>query len=122
MTRTKKLWGENEVLHSTPAVKICRLHILPGGFCSWHHHDSKDNTFLVEEGVLTVEYEVKGPRRYCVSLPPGAHHIVLPGVRHRFVNYSTGPARVLEVESPSLLSDGDIHRQDEGGLLHGATR
>ena len=119
--RTKKLWGENEVLHSTPAVKICRLHILPGGFCSWHHHEAKDNTFMVEEGAITVEFEEMGPRRYFATLLPGSHHVVLPGVRHRFVNYSGAPARVLEVESVSLLSDGDIHRQDEGGIL-GATR
>lgn len=120
MTRTKKLWGENEVLHSTPAVKICRLHILPGGFCSWHYHGAKDNTFIVEEGSLTIEVENEGGGS--ILRRPGAQCTVPAGVRHRFVNYSTTPAQVLEVESLSLLSDGDIHRTDEGGLLYGEAR
>jgi len=119
--RTQKAWGWNDVLHSTPVTKICRLYILPGGFCSWHHHAAKDNTFIVEHGTLTVE-ERGGdePDRY--TLGHRAHFTVRPGVVHRFINYSTAPVQVLEVESLVGIDDADIYRLDEGGLLNGKAR
>lgn len=121
MTRTKKLWGENEVLHSTPAVKICRLYILPGGYCSRHHHRAKDNTFIVEAGSIVVTVEEEGNLLGGARLVEGGSYTVKAGLRHRFLNDSTAPSRVLEVESVSLLDDEDIFREDEGGLLYGAT-
>lgn len=117
MTRTVKAWGENVVLHETPILKISRLSIVIGGYCSLHHHAAKDNTFIVEYGVLTIEDEDGGR----VTLGPRAHHTIPPGRVHRFINLSPDPIQVLEVESLVGLSDADIYRQDEGGIL-GATR
>lgn len=117
-----KAWGTAEALHSTPLVKIARLEVKAGGFCSWHHHNAKDNTFIVEAGVLVVDIEPFGDGAgYAHKLYQGDSLTIPPGLRHRFVNDSSAPTRVLEVESLSGLDGADIHRTDTGGL-HGATR
>lgn len=113
-----KIWGTTEDLLTTPLCSVHRLAILPGGYCSWHHHNAKANVFTVARGALTVEVWDEGMEEaLALELQPGDIYSVRAGVKHRFVNYSgSEECLALEFYYPEELSE-DIVREDVGGVL-----
>lgn len=108
-----KVWGTTESLLSLAHLEIHRIHIEPGGYCSWHRHDHKWNAFIVTNGCLTVETE----DGVAAGLEMNRDDIttVAPGVKHRFINKTLGGVDAFEVYYPRELSE-DIIRETIGGV------
>ncbi|MCL4506755.1 MAG: cupin domain-containing protein [Chloroflexi bacterium] len=67
--------------------------------CPLHHHNIKDETFLIVKGNVSME---AGDRTFLMR--PGDTYKMRPGVDHTFAAVD-GPALVLEVSLPSVEHD-----------------
>lgn len=112
-----KAWGVTEVILAEPLIEIHRLRIVPGGYCSMHHHDYKWNAFVVLAGELTIEIKKKAYTLIDQTvLRAGQSTTVSPDESHRFMNRGTVPVDALEVYYPQALRRDDIVREDHGGV------
>lgn len=111
-----KIWGTTETLEAGQLFEMHRVKVEPGGFCSWHHHERKVNTFVLLAGRLTIETRDETGAVVQLRLSaPGDHAAVRAGVDHRFVNDEwKGETLALEVYYPEGLSE-DIVRSSTGG-------
>jgi mannose-6-phosphate isomerase-like protein (cupin superfamily) len=78
---------------------LVRVGVFKGEF-HWHEHEREDEFFLVLEGVLEIEFEV----RETVVLKPSEGILVPRGVRHR--PKAPSGATVLMVEQNSIVPTG----------------
>ena len=76
--------------------KLVRLE----GEFDWHQHEETDETFIVLEGELTIDFE-SGP----VELSAGEMLVIPKGMRHR--PHATSEAKVLLVEPRGVVNTGD---------------
>lgn len=113
----KKLWGQSRELFRDETVEITEIIVVPGGFCSIHRHDRKDNTFIVLQGELEVS-RYPGLQQPSVILRPDSEPFCIdPGVPHLF--HAIESSRAIEVyrgrfgHAPELA---DIVRTKEGGV------
>lgn len=122
--RIEKPWGWSEVLHRDQHATVVRIHVVPGGYCSWHRHERKQNLFCVTAGELFVlvnrcddpAQEVEG---FVFPLYPGMSQSVGAGSLHRFENRSDEPVEALEIYvscDGRPPDDHDIVRISEGGV------
>ena len=94
-----ELWIENN-------EKYCnKLLILNQGFeSSWHYHERKDETFIILEGQVSLNYSnSKDAPTQTIVLNPGDKFRIMPGVIHTFKSL-TPKSIVMEV---STTDDGD---------------
>lgn len=114
--RTMKLWGSEELLINTPKYCSKILRVIPGYQCSLHYHPVKDETFIVIEGSLGVEYIANGKtintvlsgwRRDALHLPPNTPH--------RF--WSASDERAIFIEVSTFHDDGDVVRLEESRAI-----
>ena len=66
----------------------------------WHQHEETDETFIVLEGELTIDFE-SGP----VVLSAGEMLVIPKGMRNR--PHATSEAKVLLVEPRGVVNTGD---------------
>jgi mannose-6-phosphate isomerase-like protein (cupin superfamily) len=71
---------------------------LEGDFI-WHHHKATDETFIVVEGNLRIDF-----RDGAVNLAAGEMFVVLKGVEHK--PYAEREARVLLIEPHGVANTG----------------
>jgi mannose-6-phosphate isomerase-like protein (cupin superfamily) len=69
----------------------------------WHDHKETDETFVVLEGVLRLDF-----RDGAVELSPGEMFVVPKGVEHK--PYAAGEVKLLLIEPRGVVNTGD-----EGG-------
>jgi mannose-6-phosphate isomerase-like protein (cupin superfamily) len=81
-----------------------KLAKLQGEFI-WHNHPETDETFLVVEGNLRIDF-----RDGQISLGPGEMFVVPKGVEHK--PYAEGEVKVMIIEPHGVLNTGH-----EGGDL-----
>jgi mannose-6-phosphate isomerase-like protein (cupin superfamily) len=118
---TKKAWGVSRRIVSKDNVEVHHITILPGGHCSWHHHERKVNVFAVLEGRLSVQwssapdFDPLTDRCGTLVLYEGDSTEVRAGQIHRFINVSGAPVVALEVYYPEVLRE-DIVRHTTGGI------
>jgi N-acetylneuraminate synthase len=67
--------------------------------CPLHHHNIKDETFLIVKGNVSMTANGK-----TFLMQPGDTYKMRPGVDHTFAAVG-GPALVLEVSLPSIQND-----------------
>ena len=67
------------------------------GTTRWHSHDDQDETFLLVDGVLTIEL-----RDRAIELRPGDLFVVPRGVEHRTASDSEGRFLII---GPSVTSN-----------------
>ncbi|MFB6118245.1 cupin domain-containing protein [Halosegnis sp.] len=79
-------------------VKLARLE----GTFDWHHHESADELFLVQEGELTIRFR----DRTDVHLTAGQFHVVPAGVDHQPV--ADEECHVLLFEPAGTLNTGNV--------------
>jgi mannose-6-phosphate isomerase-like protein (cupin superfamily) len=72
---------------------------LQGDFV-WHHHEHTDETFLVLQGHLRIDF-----RDGAVHLGPGEMFIVPKGVEHK--PFATDEAHVLLIEPRGVVNTGE---------------
>jgi len=110
-----KIWGCTSTIFNNCNVQINRIVGIKGGHCSKHKHDHKFNLFYIEKGRLSIKV---WKRDYSLVdetiLGPQESTVVKPGEYHRF--------EVLEDDTVAFeiywteLDDGDISREDHGGV------
>ncbi len=79
--------------------KVVRLE---GDFV-WHRHDNTDETFIVLNGMLRIDF-----RDGAVSIGPGEMYVVRRGIEHK--PYAEKEVQLMLVEPKGVLNTGD-----EGG-------
>ena len=72
---------------------------LEGDFI-WHDHKSTDETFLVLEGTLRIDF-----RDGAVRISPGEMFVVPKGVEHK--PYAEKEVKLLLIEPRGVLNTGD---------------
>jgi mannose-6-phosphate isomerase-like protein (cupin superfamily) len=72
---------------------------LEGDFV-WHHHDDTDETFIVIEGRLRIDFR-DGP----VHLSAGEMYVVPKGVEHK--PYAERETKVLLIEPRGVVNTGE---------------
>jgi mannose-6-phosphate isomerase-like protein (cupin superfamily) len=73
---------------------------LQGDFI-WHDHKETDETFIVIEGVLRIDF-----RDGAVTLSAGEMFVVPKGVEHK--PYADGEVKVLLIEPRGVINTGDL--------------
>lgn len=109
-----KIWGTTEELFGANNVEIHRIEVVPGGYCSEHHHDGKWNMFFVEDGQLEVLiWPNPEGKPDTTVLESGDSCAVPPGQVHKFRAIS----RVIAYEIYWVsLNPNDIARRTVGGI------
>lgn len=119
----QKEWGWAEPLLLNEHVEMSRADIVKGGYCSWHHHDHKDNMFVPVRGRLMVEVMDIFQNVIQHIMSPGDSLTIPTGVRHRFVAPFEA-VLVIEVYYPTWgekLKADDIVRYGHGGRHYDPT-
>jgi mannose-6-phosphate isomerase-like protein (cupin superfamily) len=94
-----------------PGYCLKRLVIQPRAQCSLHYHAVKDETFVVEHGIVHFELDDT-----VFVLNPGDSIHIPTGAWHRFGNRAySQPASILEVST--FHDDSDSYRHEESRLL-----
>jgi len=101
----QKLWGFEEWLVNGEDYCLKRLHLTAGFQCSYHHHEIKDETFVVESGQVYIMIE--GEEKVLLE---GHTQRILPGQRYCFASLIRG-TRMLEVSTHH--DDTDSHRESQ---------
>ena len=105
-----KVWGREEWIVNTPLYCMKKLYLHEGYKCSMHHHKIKDETFIIETGIVGME--VNGV--YKVMLPGDKIHIP-PNTEHRF--WGLKHSSIVEVSKQHL--EDDSYRSEPSGKFHG---
>ena len=66
----------------------------------WHRHDDTDETFLVMEGRLRIDF-----RDGAVTLGPGELYVVPKGVEHK--PFAEGEVKMLLIEPRGVINTGE---------------
>jgi len=77
--------------------KVVRLE---GDFV-WHDHDDTDETFIVLEGELRIDF-----RDGSVNIGPGEMFVVPKGVEHK--PFAESEVKVMLIEPRGVLNTGDV--------------
>lgn len=111
-----KYWGTTRQVFFQNNVEIHYLVVVPGGYCSEHHHQMKFNRFVVTRGRLQVNVWKSGAeqRPDQVILQPFDECTIRPGVIHQFRNPYQEPCELLEIYW-TQLDPQDIERRSVGG-------
>lgn len=107
-----KAWGTTETVWEAETASVHRIDVLPGGYCSRHHHRCRWNRFFVERGTLTLVVWQPSGTADSTTLRQGEAMAVPPGVDHRFETVDGCVA--YEIYHGHVQAD-DIVRADEGG-------
>jgi len=73
----------------------------------WHHHDDTDETFIVLDGNLRIDF-----RDGVVNLCPGEMFVIPKGVDHK--PYAEAEVQVLLIEPRGVLNTGDSTADNTG--------
>lgn len=115
--RIIKPWGWSQEVYRDELTRVVRIHVEPGGFCSWHEHERQVNVFQMLRGELTIHFE--GGSSTIITDWNASHDAIEPLVPHRFHNESKLPAEALEIYTStdgSPPDESDIVRFSEGGI------
>jgi quercetin dioxygenase-like cupin family protein len=87
--------SHEEILLSTPDVRVRILTLEKGDTIPWHIHTQvTDHTFCLEG---EIEVHLRDPEE-SLTLAPGQHHEVLPNRPHTILNRQETPARYLLIQ------------------------
>ena len=109
---TLKAWGFVQDVIDKPflALRACFVH--QGGYSSLHYHEAKRNTFLVNEGMLSIISFTPAGSNQATIVRGQSHHI------DRFIPHYTHAltaCQYIELSTGEACQD-DIIRIAEGGI------
>ena len=110
MRRVEKPWGHELIWAETPRYVGKILHIAAGQRLSRQYHVEKDETFLVQNGVMHLEIGTGADLKTIVLAAGESFHCV-PGTVHRMIAVSD--VDVIEVSTPEL--DDVVRLEDAYG-------
>lgn len=112
----EKPWGRSTLHFSNDVTELLEIDVRPGGFCSRHYHQDRENLFWVFSGSLMVACGVG--LETVVTLNPGTKPwVVATTVHHRF--WSPGGCIAYELYRvlPGMIHrTDDIVRLEDGGI------
>lgn len=120
--RIIKPWGWSQEVYRDEFTRVVRIHVEPGGFCSWHKHERQNNMFHVLRGDLRIHYE--GGSREIGDSNDAQIMTVESGNQHKFENETTSSVEALEIYDSADSSppdESDIVRFSEGGIAKAST-
>ena len=99
MEHISKPWGHEDIWAKTDHYVGKILFIKKGSRLSYQYHEKKEETLLVLEGLLEVDFEKNGERR-TIRLKPGETFHNPPLQKHRFIAVEN--CKLIEVSTPHL--------------------
>jgi hypothetical protein len=109
---TQKPWGFVQDLIEKPFLALRACFVFHDGYSSLHYHETKRNTFLVNDGMLAVvSFTPSGVNR--VILTRGQNHSVDRFIPHYF--HAMTPCQFIEISTGEISQD-DIIRIADGGV------
>ena len=82
-------------------IKIVKIQ----GDFSWHQHAQTDETFIVLQGLLRLDF-----RDGSVQLAAGEMYVVPKGVEHK--PFAAAEVKMLLIEPQGVLNTGDLEQSD----------
>ena len=67
----------------------------------WHHHEDTDETFIVINGTMNIEFKDQ-----TISLSKGEMFVVQKGVEHR--PYAENECELMIIEPKGVINTGDL--------------
>jgi mannose-6-phosphate isomerase len=113
MRKVDKPWGYELIWAETEKYVGKVLHINDGFCLSLQYHNIKDETVMVQSGILTMETRENDTIKI-IKMNPGESIHIKPKMIHRMSAYD-GDVDVVEVSTPEL--DDVIRIQDNYGRL-----
>lgn len=110
MRRVEKPWGHELIWAETPRYVGKILHINAGQRLSRQYHVKKEETFLVQNGVMHLEVGAGDDLKTLVLAAGESFHCV-PGTIHRMI--ASTDVDVIEVSTPEL--DDVVRLEDAYG-------
>jgi mannose-6-phosphate isomerase len=104
----RRPWGNYEVLHDGPSMKIKVITVKPGCRLSYQSHEKRSEHWFVVEGVAEV---VLDDAR--IVLHSGDTIDVPAGSRHRCANPGSADMTFVEVQTGYYFGEDDIVRYDD---------
>jgi mannose-6-phosphate isomerase-like protein (cupin superfamily) len=113
--RIEKPWGWSQEVYRDELTRVVRIHVEPGGFCSWHKHERQANSFHLLSGSLHVFWKtIHGPREI---EPDTFNSGIGPHFIHRFDSPTGCEALEIYTSTDGTPPDeNDIVRFSEGGV------
>jgi mannose-6-phosphate isomerase len=108
--RVDKPWGHEVIFAQTERYVGKLLHIDKGHRLSRQYHERKDESLLVQSGILGLELGKPPDVERRIVRAGGVFHL-RPGVVHRFAAVET--CELIEVSTPEL--DDVVRLEDEYG-------
>lgn len=85
MEPKQKPWGMQYPILRRNTVHVDEISVVPGGYCSVHKHQNKENLFHVLEGKLAIlSFNAHGAITRTGSLVAGEHCVIPAGEWHQF--------------------------------------
>jgi len=121
-----KIWGNTELIESNNSLEFHRIEFKKNVCCSEHYHQTKNNGFFIESGIMLVKVwpnkrdpvtkedilKMKAGIRYDKTVLHAGDYMKVPaGVWHQFVGVEDGVAFELYW---SDFDKEDIVRRVEG--------
>jgi mannose-6-phosphate isomerase-like protein (cupin superfamily) len=113
--RQGKAWGWNRPIISNSFIILNDIYVKPGGYCSKHVHNFRNNIFFVLKGTLEIsiwknDYELVDKTK----LKKFQTTVVKPKEYHQF--FSDTGCRALELYYLDGIKKNDIIRESVGGI------
>lgn len=113
MKQITKPWGYEKIWAQTPQYVGKILFIQEGRRLSYQFHKQKEETILLLEGLLQVEFEKDG-KRQTIQIKPGETFHNPPKQKHRFI--AIQDCKIIEVSTPHL--EDVVRLEDDFGRSH----
>ena len=107
--RVEKPWGHELIWAKTKDYVGKILHIKKGHQLSLQYHRIKEETIIIQSGVMSLVFENSAGEMTEVLLKPGEAHHIPTGRKHRMI--AVEDCDVFEVSTPQL---DDIVRLEDG--------
>jgi mannose-6-phosphate isomerase-like protein (cupin superfamily) len=102
MKTIKKVWGEEKWIINNELYCYKKLYLYEGYRCSLHYHKIKDETFVIEKGLVEMECG-----DICKKMSVGEQIRIKPNIYHRF----TGITNSVIIEISTTHREEDSYRQ-----------
>ena len=109
MNIVEKVWGKEQVFENNVLYCLKKLYLKKGYQCSIHCHKLKDETFLIDSGLVEIEYKLDKSK----IMKPGEVIRIYPYEYHRFKGLEDSV--IIEVSTTHI--DEDSYRQSRSGRI-----
>lgn len=114
--KVDKVWGQERILCNTSNYCCKLMTVKPRMRCSLHRHFLKNETFIVLDGTLNLEYATTRRNLAVMRMVQGERKDLPTMTWHRFENPSYDDVAVI-LEISQHHEDSDVEREEESGAI-----